>query len=117
MSKETDTEKTPSASEMLPEDMKQQPVPLQFLITVADALESRIDYNFNSLIQISMLVEYIHTKLASQGINIELDEEFKAFQESRLSEIQGEFEAIKSKMDPQKAAEELLNNPINLKDD
>lgn len=115
MSENTETE-TPAA-EALPEDMKNQPVPLQFLITIADALESRIDYNFNSLIQISMLVEYIHTKLNEKGINIELDEEFKSFQETRLAEIQGEFEAIKNKMDPDKVAEELLNNPVNLKDD
>jgi hypothetical protein len=105
------------ASDLLPDEMKQQPVPLQFLITIADALESRIDYNFNSLIQISMLVEYMHIQLAEKGINIELDEDFKAFQEKRLSEIQQEFETIKSKMDPQAAAEELVNNKVNLEDD
>ena len=105
------------ASDLLPDEMKQQPVPLQFLITIADALESRIDYNFNSLIQISMLVEYMHIQLAEKGINIELDEDFKAFQEKRLGEIQQEFETIKSNMDPQAAAEDLLNNKVNLEDD
>jgi hypothetical protein len=105
------------ASDLLPDEMKQQPVPLQFLITIADALESRIDYNFNSLIQISMLVEYMHIKLAEKGINIELDEDFKTFQEKRLDEIQQEFESIKNKMDPQAAAEDLINNKVNLEDD
>ena len=117
MSDQTQNDTNPTtASELLPDDMKQQPVPLQFLITVADALESRIDYNFNSLIQISMLVEYMHIKLAEKGIDIELDEEFKTFQEKRLSEIQKEFESIKSNLDPEKAAEDLLSNPVNLED-
>lgn len=116
MSNETSQDQT-QASDLLPDEMKQQPVPLQFLITIADALESRIDYNFNSLIQISMLVEYIHIQLAEKGINIELDEDFKTFQEKRLTEIQQEFEAIKNGMDPEAAAEELLNNKVNLKDD
>ena len=116
MSDETQNNETP-ASDLLPEEMKQQPVPLQFLITIADALESRIDYNFNSLIQISMLVEYIHMELTKKGINIELDENFKAFQEKRLSEIQQEFEKIKNNIDPKAAAEDLVNNKVNLQDD
>jgi len=113
----TDNTETKQPADLLPEEMKDNPVPLSFLITVADALEGRIDYNFNSLIQISMLVEFIHTKLAEQGINIELDEEFKQFQETRLSEIQSEFESMKQKMDPEKVAEDLLKDSVNLKDD
>ena len=115
MSDQTNTNET-NAANLLPEEMKDKPVPLNFLITVADALESRIDYNFNSLIQISMLVEYIHTKLAEKGIDIELDDDFKAFQEGRLAEIQAEFEAIKSKVDPEKVAEDLLKDSVDLED-
>ncbi len=116
MSDQTNTNET-NVADLLPDEMKDKPVPLNFLITVADALESRIDYNFNSLIQISMLVEYIHTKLAEKGINIELDDDFKAFQENRLAEIQLEFETIKSKIDPEKVAEDLLKDSVDLKDD
>lgn len=115
MSDQTNTNET-NAANLLPDEMKDKPVPLNFLITVADALESRIDYNFNSLIQISMLVEYIHTKLAEKGIDIQLDDDFKAFQEDRLAEIQAEFEQIKSKVDPEKVAEDLLKDSVDLKD-
>jgi hypothetical protein len=115
MSDQTNNNETNPAN-LLPDEMKDKPVPLNFLITVADALESRIDYNFNSLIQISMLVEYIHTKLAEKGIEIELDDDFKTFQESRLAEIQAEFEAIKSKVDPEKVAEDLLKDSVDLED-
>lgn len=112
-----ETQNNQNASELLPDEMKQKPVPLQFLITVADALEGRIDYNFNSIIQMSMLVEYMHLKLSEKGIDIPLDEDFQKFQESRLSEIQEEFEKIKSNMDPQKAAEQLVEGSVDLKDD
>ena len=106
-----------SAAETLPDEVKDKPVPLQFLITVADALESRIDYNFNSVIQISMLVEFIYNKLKEKGIEIPLDEDFEEFQKTRLAEIQTEFNKIKSDVTPEKAAEEFLKQNVNLKDD
>jgi hypothetical protein len=105
-----------SAAEMLPDEMKDQPVPLNFLITVADALESRIDYNFNSVIQISMLVEFIYNKLKEKGIDIPLDEEFEQFQKTRFEEIQSEFDKMKTEVDPEKAAQEFLKQNVNLKD-
>ena len=106
-----------SAADSLPDEVKDNPVPLKFLITVADALETRIDYNFNSLIQISMLVEFLYQKLAKQGIEIPLDEEFEEFQKTLFTEIQSEFDKIKDSIDPQVAAEEFLKQNINLKDD
>lgn len=112
-----DNKSTKSASEMLPENMKDQPVPLNFLITVADALESRIDYNFNSVIQISMLVEFIYNKLNEKGIEIPLNEEFEAFQKSRFEEIQAEFDKMKDQAKPEEAAKEFLKQNVNLKDD
>lgn len=112
----TDTQPK-SAPDMLPEEMKDKPVPLNFLITVADALETRIDYNFNSVIQISMLVEFMYNKLQEKGIEIPLDEEFEAFQKSRLEEIQTEFDKIKDSANPEEAAEEFLKQNVDLKDD
>jgi len=106
-----------SAADVLPDEVKDKPVPLQFLITVADALESRIDYNFNSVIQISMLVEFMYTKLKEKGIEIPLDGDFEEFQKTRLAEIQSEFNKIKSETSPEKAAEEFLKNNVDLKDD
>ena len=116
MTDTTNQTDTPAA-DILPEDMKEKPVPLQFLITVADALESRIDYNFNSVIQISMLVEFLYTKLNEKGIEVPLDEEFEAFQKTRFAEIQSEFDKIKQESDPQQAAEEFLKQNVDLEDD
>tara|TARA_E500000331_G_C16855838_1_gene539810 strand:- start:248 stop:595 length:348 start_codon:yes stop_codon:yes gene_type:complete len=106
-----------NAADSLPEDMKNEPVPLNFLITIADALESRIDYNFNSIIQISMLVEYLYSKLSDHGITIELEEDFKSFQENRLEEIQSEFQKVKDSLNPDQAAQEFMGTKVNLEDD
>ena len=104
-------------ADMLPDDVKEKPVPLQFLITIADALESRIDYNFNGLIQVSLLVEYLYEKLSEKGIEIKLDDDFKVFQESRLSDIQKEFEQLKNKANAEEAAKSFVDESINLQED
>jgi hypothetical protein len=77
----------------LPKEIAEQPTPFSFVMSLAKALESRIDYNFNSIIQMSMLIEYLYIQLEKKGIEIEMEEEFKAFQTERLEELRKEFEA------------------------
>lgn len=113
----TENNTNQAAADVLPDEVKDKPVPLQFLITVADALEGRIDYNFNSVIQISMLVEFLYNKLNDKGIEIPLDEEFETFQKTRLAEIQAEFDKIKEQADPEKAASDFLKQNVDLEDD
>lgn len=101
----------------LPDELKDKPVPFQFFINIADALESRIDYNFNSMIQVSLLVEYMYSQLEEKGIEIKLDEKFEEFQNSRLEEITQQFEKIKKNMkDPEEVAEEIFKQNINMED-
>lgn len=50
--------------------------------TLADALEAlkmRIDYNFNTIMQMSMILEYTHILLEEHNIVVD-DEKFAAFQ-------------------------------------
>jgi hypothetical protein len=90
-----------------------EPASVKFLIDVAQAMETRIDYNFNSVIQVSLLVEFLYEALEKQGIKIPLDEDFQKFQETRLSEIKSKFDEAVSD-----ATEELkTNSEINLEDD
>lgn len=90
-----------------------EPASIKFLIDVAQAMETRIDYNFNSVIQVSLLVEFLYDALEKQGITIPLDEEFQKFQEERLAEIKSKFDEAVSQ-----ATEELKQDPeINLEDD
>lgn len=89
-----------------------EPASIKFLIDVAQAMETRIDYNFNSVIQVSLLVEFLYEALEKQGIGIPLDEEFQKFQEQRLAEIRSKFDEAVAE-----ATEELKQDPdINLED-
>ena len=92
-----------------------------FVLTVAQTLESRIDYNFNSILQISLLVEFLYQTLEEQGIEIPLDDKFEAFQKERVEEIQKKFQEVAASM-TQEVVNSATNNTvpdtdINLEDD
>lgn len=58
--------------------------------TLADALEAlkmRIDYNFNTIMQMSMILEYTHILLEEHNIVVD-DEKFAAFQKERIEQLQ-----------------------------
>ena len=97
-----------------------EPASIKFLIDVAQAMESRIDYNFNSVVQVSLLVEFLYEALEKQGIKIPLDEEFQKFQEERLSEIKTKFDAALQQATDETvkeaAAEQAEAANINLED-
>jgi len=99
----------------MPKEVAEQPTPFGFTMNLAQALEARIDYNFNSIIQLSMLVEYLYDKLEDKGLGIQLDEEFHKFQEERLSEIKKQFEEVSSSM-KDVAAQAVEEAAINLQD-
>lgn len=94
----------------------QQPANLQFVINLAQALETRIDYNFNSVIQMSMLVEFLYETLEKQGIKIPIDTEFQEFQETRMKEIREKFSEAMTET-AQDLSENLTDSNINLEDD
>lgn len=87
-----------------------------FVMTVAQTLESRIDYNFNSLMQISLLVEFLYQTLEEQGIQIPLDEKFEAFQKERVEEIQKKFQEVAASMTQESVDNLSANTNIDLED-
>ena len=119
-----DTQPNSLPSDSIPEEIANKATPFGFVVNLAQALEARIDYNFNSMIQLSILVEYLYEKLDQSGIKIDLtDEDFTAFQDSRITEIQ---EQLKEAATPPQPSEEdlkeiLKNNikesPVDLTDD
>lgn len=80
-----------SDEQQLSDELKGKPVPFDFLIPLSQALEARIDYNFNSLIQLSLLIEYLYMQLEEKGLEVKLDEKFDAFQKERITEIRNQF--------------------------
>ncbi len=59
---------------------------LQELINVLRGHEMRIDYNFNAMLQISMLLEFLYESLAKNGMEIDMTG-FDEFQKTRIQEI------------------------------
>jgi hypothetical protein len=102
------------SDEQLNPEMQEQPVPFGFLIPLTQALEARIDYNFNSMIQLSLLVEYLYDQLEAKDIKIEMGDNFQKFQDERVAEIKKQFELQKAEVE---AEAELQESDINLKDD
>ena len=106
-----------SDEQQLSDELKERPVPFGFLMPLTEALESRIDYNFNALIQLSLLVEFLYMKLEEKDIKIELDETFESFQKERIEEIKKQFESSMNKATQEEADEALQESELNLKDD
>lgn len=101
------------SDEQLNPEMQEQSVPFGFLIPLTQALEARIDYNFNSMIQLSLLVEYLYQELEGKGMEIEMGDKFQAFQDERVAEIKKQFELQKAEAE---AEAELEETEIDLKD-
>lgn len=101
------------SNDELDPNVQEQPVPFGFLIPLSQALEARIDYNFNSMIQLSLLVEYLYQELEGKDIEIEMGDKFQAFQDERVKEIKAQFELQKTEAE---AEAEIAESKINLKD-
>ena len=102
----------------IPEDMKDKPVPFNFFVNVTSAIESRVDYNFNSIIQVSLLLEYLYDQLEEKDISIPLDEKFAKFAEARMEEIQQQFQAsVQEKTEQAKTDAEELVEQINMSEE
>ena len=94
--------------------------PLEEVLKLVQAHEMRIDYNFNSLLQLSMLVEYLYEQLAVLNIEIDMSG-FEEFQNNKVKEIENNFEKIKDDPEVQeKIMKEFESNyspSINISDD
>jgi len=101
------------SNDELDPQVQEQPVPFGFLIPLSQALEARIDYNFNSMIQLSLLVEYLYQELENKDIVIEMGDKFQAFQDERVKEIKTQFELQKTEAE---AEAELADAKIDLED-
>lgn len=58
------------------------------LVDIVRAQDTRIDYNFNTLIQTSIIVEYLLEKLQTLHPEGNWEEDFPAFQEERLKALE-----------------------------
>ena len=95
--------------------------PMEEMLKIVQAHEMRIDYNFNAMLHLSMLLEYLYDALEKLDIKIDM-EPFEEYQAKKLKEIESSYEEIKN--DPQ-AQEKLkkvfeesgIGADLNLSDD
>ena len=81
------------------QEQLQAPATVDFVINVAQTLESRVDYNFNSIMSVSMLVEFLYQTLEKQELR------FLLMRNSRLSKLSV---LLKSKKNSKKQLKKLL---------
>ena len=87
------------------------------LFKLFQAHEYRLDYNFNAIIHLSTLLEYLYDELEKKGIGIDM-EGFEEFQKGRLAEIEKTFSELKNNEEvTEKIKEDLQSADINLSDD
>ena len=87
------------------------------LFKLFQAHEYRLDYNFNAIIHLSTLLEFLYDELEKKGIGIDM-EGFEDFQKTRLAEIEKTFSQLKDDDEATtKIKENLKAADINLSDD
>ena len=90
--------------------------PIEEMLKLVQGHEMRIDYNFNSILQLSMLVEYLYEQLESSNVKIDMDG-FDEFQKTKVKEIEENYEKVKNDPDLQKEILGKLDPNLNLSDD
>ena len=69
--------------------------PIEEMLKIVQAHEMRIDYNFNAMLHVSMLLEYLYDSLEKAGVKIDM-EGFEEYQKVKLEEIQTSYDEIKN---------------------
>lgn len=90
--------------------------PIEEMLKLVQGHEMRIDYNFNSILQLSMLVEYLYEQLEASDVKIDMDG-FDDFQKAKVKEIEENYEKVKNDPELQKEILGKLDPNLNLSDD
>lgn len=90
--------------------------PIEEMLKLVQGHEMRIDYNFNSILQLSMLVEYLYEQLEACEVKIDMDG-FDDFQKAKVKEIEENYEKVKNDPDLQQEILQKLDPNLNLSDD
>jgi adenylate kinase family enzyme len=95
--------------------MSNDEINLQDLFSLVQNQEERVNYNFNTVLQMTILVEYLFSKLKDRFPDLKLEEDFQAFQDKRIEEFNKMTEeAIESAQKIAATAQEEIANKINI---
>lgn len=95
--------------------------PMEEMLKIVQAHEMRIDYNFNAMLHLSMLLEYLYDALEKLDIKIDM-EPFEEYQAKKLKEIESSYEEIKNDPEAQQKLKKVFEEngvapDLNLSDD
>lgn len=95
--------------------------PMEETLKIVQAHEMRIDYNFNAMLHLSMLLEYLYDALEKLDIKIDM-EPFEEYQAKKLKEIESSYEEIKNDPEAQEKLKKVFEESgigadLNLSDD
>lgn len=94
--------------------MNDQQEKLNNLLELVKNQETRIDYNFNTIIQMTILSEYIFSKLSDNFPDLKMHEDFEEFQKQRVDEFNNMLEELDKTSEEVKAASEDIIKNLNL---
>ena len=86
---------------------------LETLLNVVKNQDVRIDYNFNTALQMTIMLEFIFNKVSEQFPELKLEEDFPEFQKQRLTELQELISSVDEEQ-LQKDLEESFMDEIKL---
>ena len=77
--------------------------------------EERVNYNFNTILQMTILTEYMFSKLSQHMPELNIEQDFESFQQKRIEEFNKMTEeAIKSAKDIASKTQEEILDKINI---
>ena len=88
--------------------------PIEEMLKIVQAHEMRIDYNFNAMLHVSMLLEYLYDSLEKAGVKIDM-EGFEEYQKVKLEEkFKPHMMKLKTIQKHKKNSNKLLNSMLLL---
>ena len=86
--------------------------PIEELLKVAQTQDMRIDYNFNTILQTSILVEFLFLKLSELNPDLKMEELFNDFQQKRIAELKRLLKKLNKLKDASEDLEEATDELI-----
>ena len=87
---------------------------LNNLLELVKNQELRVDYNFNTIIQMTILTEYIFSKISENFPDLNMQEDFETFQKERIDEFNNMLTQLDESSEKLKEASEEIIKNINL---
>lgn len=84
------------------------------LLELVKNQELRVDYNFNTIIQMTILTEYIFSKISENFPDLNMQEDFETFQKERIDEFNNMLTQLDESSEKLKEASEEIIKNINL---